>query len=128
MDPFEKEKRAFSRSIAVVSGKGGSGKTMVCAVLGLVLDELGHRVVIFDADTGTAGMTYYLGLKLVSNTRVGLANLATASNIKDAAIRNRVLQKIVGFSHGEFLGIGDHRRLEKYTPAVKLPELLTDVL
>jgi septum site-determining protein MinD len=63
-----------SRSIALVSGKGGTGKTMVAAVFAQILSSFGPTLIV-DADTGTAGMTYYLGLKLVPNIRVGLADI-----------------------------------------------------
>lgn len=125
MDP----KEPFKRSIALVSGKGGSGKTMVCAVIALVLDQLGHNVVIFDADTGTAGMTYYLGLKLVPNIRIGLANIASqSSQLSDLEFGKRALQRIDGLKNGKFFGIGDHRRLEREIPEEKLPPLLEDVV
>jgi septum site-determining protein MinD len=74
---FWEDKGTESRSVAVISGKGGSGKTMVAAVIGELL-SFNHQTIIVDADTGTGGMTYYLALKLVQNTRVGLSNVAVA--------------------------------------------------
>ncbi|WP_305418184.1 nucleotide-binding protein [Photobacterium leiognathi] len=63
------------KTIAIVSGKGGSGKTMLTATIAKILDISGSSVLLIDADFGTAGLTYYLGLNEVNNISVGLANL-----------------------------------------------------
>lgn len=117
------------RIIAVVSGKGGSGKTMVVAVMATVLSTENKRTLIVDADTGTAGMTYYLGLNLVSNIRVGLSNIAKASFSEnmDETIKKSV-QKVKGAKNSDFLGIGDHRRLEKEVPEDDLPNILKETI
>ena len=39
--------------IAVTSGKGGTGKTLVSACLGYALSRAGHRVLMVDADIAT---------------------------------------------------------------------------
>ena len=67
-----------SRAIAIVSGKGGSGKTMVAAVMAQVLDRNGLPTLITDTDTATAGLTYYLALKLAPNISVGLVDAAVS--------------------------------------------------
>lgn len=46
------ERRA--RIVAVTSGKGGVGKSNVAVNLAIRLAEMGRRVVLFDADLGTA--------------------------------------------------------------------------
>jgi septum site-determining protein MinD len=69
----------MSRSIAIISGKGGSGKTMVTAMIACILDHAcsvlpeknSQSILAMDADTGTAGLTYYLGLKYLENFSVG---------------------------------------------------------
>jgi septum site-determining protein MinD len=123
-----------SRSIAVVSGKGGSGKTMAVAVMARILSAFGEKVIIVDADTGTAGMTYYLGLKMVSNIRVGLSNVAKGWPKPELdvetylqPIRDRYLQASQ-VSNWQFLGIGDHRRLEKEVDEIELPSILGAVI
>ena len=42
----------MARKIVFTSGKGGVGKTTVCANLGATLSNLGFRVVILDVDIG----------------------------------------------------------------------------
>ncbi|MBM3203512.1 MinD/ParA family protein [Candidatus Woesearchaeota archaeon] len=50
------------RVLAVASGKGGVGKTNVAVNLGISLSEMGHRVVLMDADLGLANVDVLLGL------------------------------------------------------------------
>ena len=42
----------MARKIVLTSGKGGVGKTTVCANLGICLAKLGFRVVLIDVDIG----------------------------------------------------------------------------
>lgn len=46
----------LARSIAVTSGKGGVGKTTVSVNLAVQLARMGRRVVLLDADLGTANV------------------------------------------------------------------------
>lgn len=50
------------RAIAVTGGKGGVGKTNVSVNLGVALCEIGHRVMLLDADLGLANIDVILGL------------------------------------------------------------------
>lgn len=52
-----------SRVIAVASGKGGVGKTNLAVNLGLVLARRKLRVVLLDADLGTANADILLGIQ-----------------------------------------------------------------
>ena len=54
--------RAATRVIAVASGKGGVGKTQVAINLSMAMARLGQRVVLFDADLGTANVDVALNL------------------------------------------------------------------
>lgn len=48
--------------IAVLSGKGGTGKTSLCAALGTNLAAAGYRVLCVDADVGLRNLDISLGL------------------------------------------------------------------
>jgi len=49
--------------ITVTGGKGGVGKTNVCANLGVALSMLGRQVMILDADLGLANVDVLFGLQ-----------------------------------------------------------------
>lgn len=48
--------------LAVVSGKGGTGKTSLCAAVACSLAELGQTVLCIDADVGLRNLDISLGL------------------------------------------------------------------
>lgn len=53
----------MGKVIVVASGKGGTGKTMVCANLGATLALEGHKVAVVDMDMGLRNLDLYLGLE-----------------------------------------------------------------
>ncbi|TKF23247.1 ParA family protein [Vibrio genomosp. F6] len=106
------KKSTSCKAIAIVSGKGGSGKTMVAATMATILDSLGHKVLLIDADYGTAGLTYYMGLNTVANISVGLTNLSSLEKLTTESL-NRYSQSMKGFENSDFIGVGDHRRYLK---------------
>ncbi len=52
----------MGQCIAVVSGKGGTGKTSVCAALATSLAHLGETVLCIDCDVGLRNLDIALGL------------------------------------------------------------------
>ncbi len=52
----------LARTLAVTSGKGGVGKTMVSANLAAALTRRGQRVLVLDADLGLANLDVVLNL------------------------------------------------------------------
>lgn len=49
--------------LAVTGGKGGVGKTNICANLAIAMGMLGRRVMLLDADLGLANVDVLLGLQ-----------------------------------------------------------------
>ena len=53
----------MARKIVMTSGKGGVGKTTVCANLGIQLAKLGFRVVLLDVDIGLNNLDVVMGVE-----------------------------------------------------------------
>ncbi len=53
----------MARKIVITSGKGGVGKTTVCANLGVYLSRLGFRVCMLDVDIGLNNLDVVMGLE-----------------------------------------------------------------
>lgn len=102
-----------TKSIAIVSGKGGSGKTMVAAALAQALAIEGKRVLLVDADLGTGGLTYYLGFSAFDRARAGLTEylLATSPNVPLHIARARAteVRKSPYLERMALLPVGEHR-------------------
>ncbi|GAB1409235.1 MinD/ParA family protein [Desulfovibrionales bacterium] len=60
-------------SIAIVSGKGGVGKTNIALNLGFALHQQGYSLVLLDADLGLANLDVLLGLSPEKNIQDLLA-------------------------------------------------------
>lgn len=58
----------LTRTVAIVSGKGGVGKTTFAANLAIALNNLGKRVVVVDCNVTTPHLAYYLGARSYSVT------------------------------------------------------------
>ena len=53
----------MARKIVLTSGKGGVGKTTVCANLGIQLAKLGFRVVLLDVDIGLNNLDVVMNIE-----------------------------------------------------------------
>jgi len=70
---------------AVGGGKGGVGKSVIAANLGVALARLGHQVVLFDADLGGANLHTFFGM---SNPPTGLGSFLSknAENLNEISV------------------------------------------
>jgi flagellar biosynthesis protein FlhG len=106
-------KARFPKSIAIVSGKGGSGKTLVAAALAHALAIEDKRVLLVDADLGTGGLTYYLGFSAFDRARAGLTEYLIAtrpsSPLNIARARADAIKENPGLSQVALLAVGEHR-------------------
>lgn len=67
--------------IAVTSGKGGVGKTLVAANLSIALAARGHRVILFDMDMGLANVDIVLGVEAAFTWRDLLAGRRSLEDV-----------------------------------------------
>ena len=72
----------MTRIIAVVSGKGGVGKTTMVSNLGAAMAKMGKNVIILDANLTTPSLSMHLGIPLYPVTLHDV--LKGRANIKDA--------------------------------------------
>jgi flagellar biosynthesis protein FlhG len=101
-------------SIAVASGKGGTGKTIIAATIAQILDHVGFPALLMDADAATAGMTYYFIVKKatirgVGLTEIGRADIAAKGEQEIRSMMASAIQPIRDSKNAYFLGIGNHR-------------------
>lgn len=53
----------MAKTIIVTSGKGGTGKTSLCAGVGAALSQLGYETLLIDADAGMRSLDLTLGVQ-----------------------------------------------------------------
>ncbi|MBP2161781.1 MULTISPECIES: AAA family ATPase [Asticcacaulis] len=131
--------RSLSSVIALVSGKGGSGKTLIATAIALGYANAGKRVLLIDADFGTGGLTYYLGFSAFERAREGLTEVMiqrdqheisplmlkeyTAKASFEAQSEAKMLSLI------DLMPVGEHRQIEDGVSNVaiyKLREILEE--
>jgi cellulose biosynthesis protein BcsQ/archaellum component FlaC len=57
--------------IALISGKGGVGKTAIAGSMASFIGQLGHKVLLVDADIATHGMSYFFIDQVQKATKSG---------------------------------------------------------
>lgn len=95
-----KNKKVFS----VASGKGGVGKTSFSTNIGIRLANLGSKVLIVDADIGTANIHTLLGIKYPEKTLRDFTS-GKVNNIEDALITSDYHDLKILSSAGDILSI-----------------------
>lgn len=76
----------MGKLIAVLSGKGGTGKTSLCAGIASALAESGERVLCIDCDTGLRNLDISLGL--TDHCGLTFADVYSGSYPLDSATRH----------------------------------------
>jgi len=74
------------RSISISSGKGGTGKTMLTANLGIALGNMGHDTTILDGDLAMANLAIILGMHRCELSFLDV--LTGKADLKDVIYRN----------------------------------------
>ena len=124
--PARRAPSATARTLAVASGKGGVGKTSMTVNLAVQLTRLGRRVVVLDADLGTANAD------VVCNVRASrtLAHLvAGRCGIEDLVVEApggfRLVPGASGLAHMADL---DAAQIQRLTAAMTRLEETADVI
>ncbi|MDD2689095.1 MAG: AAA family ATPase [Candidatus Omnitrophica bacterium] len=81
---FGREGRVKNKVIMITSCKPEEGKTLIVSTLGMTMAQMGHRVLIIDADTRRPRIHKVFGLKEKEN---GLTEVLTGKINPDAAIK-----------------------------------------
>ncbi|MBI4170789.1 MAG: P-loop NTPase [Candidatus Aenigmarchaeota archaeon] len=108
----------MTRIIAVVSGKGGVGKTTFVANLGAALAGMGKNVIVLDANLTTPNLGIHLGIPLFPITLHDV--LKGRANIRDAIYDHESGLKVIpaGISLRDLRGVDSS----------SLPNALLDLL
>jgi flagellar biosynthesis protein FlhG len=94
---------ARRKILPVASGKGGVGKSVLAANLGISLASFGQRTVLVDLDLGGSNLHTYLGLK---NRNLGLGNFLADKSVSFDDIRVRTPYPNLEFIPGDVLVTG----------------------
>ncbi len=81
-------------SLALISGKGGSGKTVIGLAMAKMLSEAGFSVLLVDCDTSTHGATYFFETELEKHTRA----LTLTALMRPEPVRKEVYRSRDGFA------------------------------
>ena len=89
--------------LPVASGKGGVGKSVLVANLGISLASFGQRTVLVDLDLGGSNLHTYLGIK---NRHAGLGNFLTDRSVTFNDVKMRTPYPNLDFVPGDVLVTG----------------------
>ena len=104
----ESERRKI---IPIASGKGGVGKSLLAANLGLLLAGSGRKVTVIDLDLGASNLHTYLGIK---NHKLGLGNyFANLETISFSSLISNTPYPNLDFIAGDVLVTGCSEPMQK---------------
>ena len=106
--------------VAIVSGKGGSGKTMLAVALAQGAALAGRTAVLVDTDFATGGLSYYLTFREFSHSRLGLVDMLKSKEVRRpleewASIGTVRASDSMWKSNLRLVAIGDQRRIRSDT-------------
>ena len=74
--------------LTLLSGKGGSGKTVLALSMSKILHEAGLKVLLIDCDTSTHGATYFFETELNDNV-LTLYDLIEQQNSQNKPLKTK---------------------------------------
>lgn len=94
------------RVIAVGGAKGGIGKSVFAANLGMTLSSMGHRVLLVDLDLGGSDLHIYLGHRSIPALTVNDFINRSAATLEDVVLRRPGAPMLIAGNNSE-LGIAN---------------------
>ena len=108
----------MSKIIAITSGKGGTGKSTVCAGLGYTLAKQGHRTLIIELDFGLRCLDIIFGVE--DNIKYDLGDVLSGKRLLlKQLLRSLWLQTSESFALLKLLQLSAPRRSLKYVVPLK---------
>ena len=95
--------RRKAKIIPIAGGKGGVGKTELCANLGVRLGQLGYKTILIDLDLGGSNLHSSLGLK---NRNSGVGNFLSDRRLNFGSLLSETPYTNVQFIPGDVLVAG----------------------
>lgn len=113
--------------LPVASGKGGVGKSLFAANIGLALGEAGKKVILVDLDLGASNLHMFLGLRSIET---GIGTFLNSKELKFEDIKIKTDYNNVSFIPGdaEMPGIANMTSQQKRTLIKSLLSLDADFL
>lgn len=111
--------------IPVAGGKGGVGKSVVTANLGILLSSYAKRTVLVDLDLGGSNLHTYLGLK---NKNAGIGNFLSDRSVKFDDLITNTPYRYLTFIPGDVLvtGLGNLQQSQRNTVASRIEKVDAD--
>jgi len=105
-DQTQKSRTVTNHILAIGGGKGGTGKSLITASMGICLADRGNGVLLIDADLGTANLHTFLGLEppkmslsdFVAQKNVTMSGVITKTGVKNLKLISGA-QDMVGIAN-----------------------------
>jgi flagellar biosynthesis protein FlhG len=110
-----------TKVLAITSGKGGVGKSIIASNIAYALASRGYKVAIFDASIGLANLDIIFNVKIEKNLLNLLKNECTLKDITIEVEKN--LSLIPGESGSEILNFTNH---DIYSQLITASEFLNE--
>ena len=114
-DQINKPRAVNNYILAIGGGKGGTGKSLITASMGICLADRGNGVLLIDADLGTANLHTFLGLEppktslsdFLAKRKTPISGVITKTGIKNLTLISGAqdMLGIANLSYGQKLRI-----------------------
>lgn len=121
----ERERSTPRQVIAMASGKGGVGKSIIAASIGIYLAQLGKQVVLVDANLGSGNLHTLVGAEQSEPSLQSFLS-KDLKRLRDATITTPFSNMGLISGHGDGMGTANPRPAQKNRLLSQLRALPTD--